>query len=763
MIPHALDVTDSWGIVVGFLILPFVKVLPLYTAVLFNLQPLGFMDAADLNNGDAQSLDQATNYNQANDMSVAISTTRRMAIVGVPLFDRVFLFNICSSDSTDDNLQFNLTRMDELSQHNMGFGRSVAWLDNETVAISLLNVADRPWSKSEVWIFDINLPFTIPLFVFPNNQQRITMSSSPRFLHMLSWSGNLYVLTDQARAILALSRVSGLYSVGSDNPYRILVFDEAPCIAGTYRNFSSVGPCIVCPPQTKNPMNGPCTECSPCSPSAFCPMGSVDDTVSFNTHPSYTQTFIYPDSPDMNNYDDILVQNMFTIDRSIRCLIIAPGFWAMLAIILCFIVWLIMVALKMNRCRTASRHRNRVKQFFKNTDIVNDGERWIGGIFSFAILVIFAFVFWFSAEYIKLYPIETASEMYASCDKTIHNAIFDNALQLPLPNPDGSRWAIFDMLDAQPFTMTVDLINTQASCSNITFQQNRPGVKYLHMPIAEGNCILQPDNITRSVSVVLPAHRVNVQLNITGPYFVGGFRLCLRGPHHIDGLNTVHKLDVCQFFWTPNQTVSRFATLSVVLIKVVNQTKPLKVGDESRYDGRWTLTFGDSSLSDDMIYEQDGYYLRYASQRTTLTFTFNEQPFFLQNNQYPIIRIAELAFHTLLFCTLVIELFAIAYLIIKLGCTPITHLFISYYHSRNQDIDTVENQSSKSSIAPDTIIKIKDMESNISPDQINSAAKIATYQHHRTFRRHKKQTNLSDRCDDDSSAQSDLKFDRIKF
>ncbi|CAF1174918.1 unnamed protein product, partial [Rotaria sordida] len=144
------------------------------------------------------------------------------------------------------------------------------------------------------------------------------------------------------------------------------------------------------------------------------------------------------------------------------------------------------------------------------------------------------------------------------------------------------------------------------------------------MPITEGNCILQPDNITRSVSIILPAHRINVQLSITGPYFVGGFRLCLRGPYCVDGVNTVHKLDLCQFFWTPNQTVSRIATLSVILIKVVNQTNPLKVDDESRYDGRWTLTFEESSLLDDMIYKQDGYYLRYASPRTTLTFTFSE-------------------------------------------------------------------------------------------------------------------------------------------
>ncbi|CAF2613931.1 unnamed protein product [Rotaria sp. Silwood2] len=771
MIPHALDVTDSWAISIGFLLTPFPKLVPLYTAMLFNLHPFHYMSTAYLNHSNVLKLHDATDYNQANDMSVAISATRKMVIVGLPLLDRVFLFNIRSSNSTDGNLQLSLIRIDQSSQRSIGFGRAVAWLNNETVAISVFNVPDRSWSKSEVWVFDVNSPFNIPLFVFPNNQQRIPMSSSPLFLHMLSWSGNLYLLTDQARAILVLSRAPGLCSVGTENPYRTLVFKEAPCVAGTYRNFSSAGPCFVCPPQTKNPMDHPCFQCSPCLPTAFCPMGSVDDTLSLDTYPSYTQTFTYPDSPDMNNYDDILVQNMFSIGRSARCLIIAPGFWTILAIIFCLIIWLIMLALKMDKCQKANLRRNQIKNFFRYINIVNDGERWIGGLFSLAISVIFAFVFWFSTDYLKLYPIETSNEMHASCEKTMRNALFDSALQLPLPNPDGRRWSIFEMLDKQPFTMTVDLVNTRASCSDITVQQNRPGVKYLNMPIAENDCILQPDNITRSVSVLLPAHRVNLQLNITGPYFVGGFRLCLRGPRDVDGVNTVHTLDTCQFFWTPNQTLSRVATLSVVLIKVVNQTKPLKVGDQSRYDGRWTLTFGESSLSDGMIYEQDGYYLRYVSQRTTLTFIFSEQPFFLQNNQYPIIRVAELAFHTLLFCTLIIELFAIAYLIIRLICKPIIQLFIHNAHSQKYDISTVENGSSKFLVTSDTVIKIKETELEISPVHINSSEKIegqclptlSTYEHNETFYRHTKQTNVTNPYVDYRLAQLNSKVDTTKF
>ncbi|CAF5129323.1 unnamed protein product, partial [Rotaria sp. Silwood1] len=43
---------------------------------------------------------------------------------------------------------------------------------------------------------------------------------------------------------------------------------------------------------------------------------------------------------------------------------------------------------------------------------------------------------------------------YVQCDDTVRNAVFESALQLPLPNPDGKQWAIFQMLDDQPLTMT---------------------------------------------------------------------------------------------------------------------------------------------------------------------------------------------------------------------------------------------------------------------------------------------------------------------
>ncbi|CAF1576770.1 unnamed protein product, partial [Adineta ricciae] len=71
-------------------------------------------------------------------------------------------------------------------------------------------------------------------------------------------------------------------------------------------------------------------------------------------------------------------------------------------------------------------------------------------------------------------------------------------LQLPLPNLDGTRWPIFDMLDNQTLTMALDLINTAATCQNLTVEQNRPGVTLVRL--TNISCQIQPDNVATSTS-----------------------------------------------------------------------------------------------------------------------------------------------------------------------------------------------------------------------------------------------------------------------
>jgi hypothetical protein len=182
--------------------------------------------------------------------------------------------------------------------------------------------------------------------------------------------------------------------------------------------------------------------------------------------------------------------------------------------------------------------------------------------------------------------------------------VFESSLQLPLSDPNGNQWTIFKMLDTQPFTMTIDLLNTATDCSNITIQQNKLGVQYLFLP--NRTCILQSDNATRSLSFLLPAHHTSVQINITGPYFVGGVRICLHGPGRIDGIHTLQIFDMCELFLTENETLSHMTILDMMLIKVINVTKPLHAGDHTHYTGRWIATFAENALSDELLYNWSG-------------------------------------------------------------------------------------------------------------------------------------------------------------
>ncbi len=122
-----------------------------------------------------------------------------------------------------------------------------------------------------------------------------------------------------------------------------------------------------------------------------------------------------------------------------------------------------------------------------------------------------------------------------------YNSQFDNALQLPLSNINGSRWSIFDMLDCQPFRMSIDLINSPVKCEDIRVQQNRRTV--LPISLTMDNCTLSSDSITT---------------------------LCLHGPARIKNqVNILHELDVRTLFYTENQTIV-FFQINYFLKKMVN-------------------------------------------------------------------------------------------------------------------------------------------------------------------------------------------------
>ena len=74
---------------------------------------------------------------------------------------------------------------------------------------------------------------------------------------------------------------------------------------------------------------------------------------------------------------------------------------------------------------------------------------------------------------------------------------------------DRSPWLIFDRLDAQSFTMFIDVINTAAKCENINVQQNR-GSSLPPVALVKENCSLTGENVALSFSFALPAHQTTI-------------------------------------------------------------------------------------------------------------------------------------------------------------------------------------------------------------------------------------------------------------
>ncbi|CAF4149831.1 unnamed protein product, partial [Adineta steineri] len=286
VVPHAIDVTDTYVIGVAYATSFVNPNIAIVIAFLCELQPFRAINYTTVySNLFYQTVPLATTYNIANQMSIAVNNERQMAVFGFPLFSVVLLFNINTTSTNTSQWNINLMRTD-FGPPNSGFGQSVAWIDDKTVAILLYSINARSRSQSEVWTFAVDIPLQIPLSVFPNNQQ---------ILELVIYNF----------VILVPSQAPGYQSIWYDyGDFYTCIFQSAPCPSGTYKNETGYGVCTICPPQTKNPGNEPAIECSSCLSNSFCPLGSIDDVTLIN-YTSYIQTFAYPNSPDTNSYDDI--------------------------------------------------------------------------------------------------------------------------------------------------------------------------------------------------------------------------------------------------------------------------------------------------------------------------------------------------------------------------------------------------------------------------------------------------------------------------
>ena len=134
---------------------------------------------------------------------------------------------------------------------------------------------------------------------------------------------------------------------------------------------------------------------------------------------------------------------------------------------------------------------------------------------------------------------------------------------------------------------------------------------------------------------------------------------------------TVQNMDYCELFYVSNHTLAQTMKINFALTKVINRTEWLDYSGSFNYSGIWIPTSTHGQLNDYLAYLHGGAYLRYLSTQHTLTVTFTETEFYVINQQEPIARTGETIFHSVLFTTTLIGVFALVLLVFKLVLMPV--------------------------------------------------------------------------------------------
>ena len=493
-----------------------------------------------------------------------------------------------------------------------------------------------------------------PLFVYPNNQQVMpTMNFiEPPYgiLTMAAHKSNIAFVVEAGGFLLLSSSPSGYCSSQIDNNiFYVGNYTSLPCPPGTARNTHSFGPCFICPSNTKN--NGSfgsgCQLCSHNS-SHLCLRGTKNE-IDLHRVSNFDRPDFYPVSPEVTEFDDVLLENVFMFSiASGHCLTVSPLLWVALMvgcslIIITGIFW----------CDQKRESRYVIiKLIFIRFDLIGGGKLWFGGIISLAIIILIGFTWKITLSFSQRYPIESTSQTSSTsllCESNLLNSKFSSALQLLSTLKHEQEKPIFQLLDEQKITVTTEFISTQFSCADVTMQRNMD--KGQQILTSDFSCISDNESNILILSTLLPQHLIAVQFALTGSSFVGGLRICLDSPSMVQnqGQYTVHTLNICQFFFTPNETLTRNAVINIKMTKSINVTAPLTSHDDTIFSGLWLTTFKVNTLTDVLLFDQSGEYQRYLSDQLLLIIDLSESEYYMENTQEPIARQNEIIFHAVLF------------------------------------------------------------------------------------------------------------------
>ena len=613
------------------------------------------------------------------DMSVSICDPEGKVLLGIPVVNTIFILTIDRATK-----KFLSTSQSLSNGRAMGMGKAVAWL-GANLALVLVNTYSLSyvWSSSQMFMYDVSDPNTFAIkAILPNIQQPLAPSFGPTLVSFVVNRNGAVIMLDANENVYIIIPTSGGYfsdtSSGSSS-------SPLPCLPGTFTTAIDISPCSLCPQgTTTNGLNGQLA-CLPCKTGAFCPLGAALGNVSLSLplFKSVSQARAYPTSPQSIRFDNILMQNMFVIHTgsSAHCLAVSPLFWALIAMLFGACIWIVMLVVKHYvRNARGQKIRNDIKHLIKKTDLVGEGELVAGGLASFAIIVLVVFAFAFSNAYFHRYPIESLTgNATFTCDPTMSNAQFSSGL-MPLGTPHNEREEpIFHMLDEQPFTLHIDLINTLFTCADVTLVQ----IKDRIVPLTIQSCNTSSGSL--SISTSLPSHSINLQLQLTGANTIGGLRLGLEGPgasnesHELEGIYSLKSLASYETFWKPGRLLTRTPSVTCYLTKLINRTYGLSEHEPMHLNAVWLPSV---AVGVDDTFSDESEYVYATSSSSVLTMSISETPYYTVNTQKPIADFAELIFTNILFTIVCLEIFGLVFLVFKLILLPWFKRLISYCQRR---------------------------------------------------------------------------------
>ncbi|CAF2978724.1 unnamed protein product [Rotaria sp. Silwood2] len=634
-LPHAVDISNNFGIIAGFIQNDprgRVKYSPIIYLLNFNSSnrhPIvvdQYIPIATPGTWqDLLSYSDANIYSAKYDMSISINN-RGDVLVGMQFINRIFVFSVNISDPTQ---LIYISR--NTNGRSLGNGKSVAWLDNGNMAAILINTysLNYQWSSSQIYFHDMRSSIynsnSTPLSIFPNYHQLLPQSFSPIFLNIVSSSTSLALMDDNGNLLIFIATSAGFYPSVPATGSVPLITSPQPCPPGMYKDKLGINDCILCPTGTKNPGDST-IQCISCAPDTFCPLGSVSE-ISESALETIAQLIAYPKSPESTIFDEVLIQNMFHIGSN-RCLLVSPLFWTLIVASLAILV---IIVLKMLKCfvnhKTYAQIKNRIHCIFKKTDLIGEGELWVGGLASFSMVVLVCFAYAFSNAYYKQYPIETSADSYFACDPSIRNAKFQTNLQtLGIP-PSDTEKKMFDLLNEQSLSLNIEFINTLINCDVISIQAQYGTI---WSTIRWSNC--QNNNSILFLSIPLPFQHISVQITLAQVQTIGGLRIGLSGGKHEEEFYQLKELNFYGSFSKNGSVLSQTLPVSLELTKVINETIPIE-GEESHFTGVYIPTY---TVDLNSLFLTRDQYIHSTSQMIV----------FLSRNIWSSVRIVQIDFET---------------------------------------------------------------------------------------------------------------------